>query len=487
MNNFLLIAILIFPLSLFAETIVFNKTFGGSGQDFAYFVQQTTDGGYIIAGQTDSFGNGSALAPDIWIIKTDKQGDMEWDKTFGKSDRGDGAFCVRQTTDAGYIVAGTTSSFGKGYPAMWLLKLNPNGDSLWTKIYEGRIASIAYSIQQTPDEGYIVTGKGVENVLKLDQNGNIEWGKKYNWIFYTGTATADSGYIVAGDSIYRQLEWNYIPCRSLYKLDRRGNEVWHNPWGNAAAGRINSIQQTRDGGYIVAGDSIALKSTDEHSSYAQVAKLDPNGNTEWTYYGNEYSGAQSIRQTADGGYIAAGNTTDEGHGLDFLIVKLDENGKEEWIKRYGSRSGWEYASSIQQTADAGYIVAGQTDALGSGRYDVWLLKLDGNGNCPDVVDIVEARTKYPAGFLLSHNFPNPFNPATTIAFHLPETADISLKIFDIKGELVKSLFTGKQHAGDHVIQWDGRDEKGSLAAGGLYFYQLRANRFIQSKKMVLIR
>jgi hypothetical protein len=487
MNNCHLFAILFYPLSLFADTVVFEKTFGGSGNDFAYSIQQTTDGGYVLAGQTDSFGNGSSSKPDMWIMKIDQMGDKEWERTFGELDNGDGALCVRQTADEGFIVVGTTSSYGKGYPSIWIIKLDSNGDSLWTKIYEGAIVSSAYSVRQTIDGGFIVSGKGEENILKLDENGNKEWGRHYGWIYYSVEQTADGGYIAAGDSIDRQLEWNYIPSISMIKLDGNGNKEWSNPLGNGFLGKINTVQQTAEGGYVIAGDSIDFRSSFEYSHYAMIVKLDENGNREWKYFGDEHSSAQSIQQTADGGYAIAGNATDDGYGLDFIIFKLDENGNEEWMKMYGSSGGWEYASSIQQTSDGGYIVAGQTDSYGAGLYDMWILKLDAEGNGPDPAGIFEIENDSHDGFLLSDCYPNPFNPVTTIEYQLPHDAFVALRIFAVTGELVKTIIEEKQMAGYHHIQWNGRDEDGNSVAGGLYFYHLKAGGFSLSKKMVLVR
>lgn len=479
MKIFLLIIILSIPLSVYSGTIIFNKNFGGSENDFAYSIQQTFDGGYIIAGQIDTYGVEGSQKLDMWIIKLDSLGNKQWDKTFGGREN-DIAFSIQQTTDKGYIVAGSTSSFGKGYPSMWIIKLNTEGDSIWSKIFEGSIVSSAYSIRQTKDEGYIVAGSGKENILKLDRNGNKEWGKHYGWVFYSVIQTKDDGYFAAGDSIYQQLEWDYTPSLSTIKLDSTGNKEWINPLGNKFLGRANSVQQAEDGGYIIAGDSINTKSAAEHSHFSMAVKLAEDGKIRWKYFGNEYSSAQSIQQTTDKGYIIAGNKTDYEYGLDFLIVRLDENGNEEWVRTFGLNGGWEYASSIQQTSDNGYIVAGQTDSFGEGRYDMWILKLDENGNGDGPVGIFKPEFNALNKFSLAQNFPNPFNQSTTIGFYLPEPGYATITFYDIFGKKIDAIIMDHCPAGESHVEWNAKNLN-----GGIYFYRLKAGHFVETKSFIL--
>ena len=182
------------------------KTYGGSKEEYANSIQQTSDGGYIVAGYTKSFGAGET---DIWVLKLSSNGAIEWHHTSGGINT-DKSYSIQQTSDGGYIVAGRTASFGAGHYDIWVLKLSSNGAIEWQRTYGGRSSDVAYSIQQTSDGGYIVAGytdsfyAGGEAiwVLKLSSDGDIEWQRTYGDgsfdIAYSIQQTSDGGYIVAG-------------------------------------------------------------------------------------------------------------------------------------------------------------------------------------------------------------------------------------------------------------------------------------------------
>ena len=183
-----------------------STTFGGPGEEYGFSVRQTSEGGYIIAGSTDSYGAGGR---DAWLIKTESSGDLSWNKTFGGSvtDRGSS---VQQTTDGGYVIAGYTNSYGAGAFDVWLVKTDSSGDLSWNKTLGGSEYDYAYSIQQTSDGGYIIAGytnsyragDGDVWLIRADSLGNVAWnqtfgGSEYDTA-YSVRQTLDAGYIITG-------------------------------------------------------------------------------------------------------------------------------------------------------------------------------------------------------------------------------------------------------------------------------------------------
>jgi hypothetical protein len=257
----------------------FAKTYGGAYYDVAYSVQQTSDGGYIVAGVTHSF---SAGGYDIFLIKTDANGNVQWAKTYGGTS-GDGAFPVQQTSDGGYIVAGVTNSFGAGGSDVFLIKTDTSGNIVWAKTYGGTNDDRATFVQQTSDGGYIVAGwtrsfgAGYTDIflIKTDTSGNIVWAKtyggtSYDWA-YSVQQTSDNGYIVGGYTGSFGVGTNIF----LIKTDTNGNIVWAKTYRGAHWDYAYSVQQTSDGGYIVAGHIQPLDLDGEKDII--LIKTDANG------------------------------------------------------------------------------------------------------------------------------------------------------------------------------------------------------------------
>jgi len=367
---------------------LWTRIYGGSDRDVAYSVQQITDGGYIITGSTRSFGAGYE---DVWLLKTDTNGDTLWTRIYGGSSI-DYGYSVQQTSDGGYIVAGYTMSFGAGIHDVWLLKTDADGDTLWTHTYGGSSSDAAYSVQQTTDGGYIVAGytwsfgAGLSDLwlIKTDANGDTLWTHTYGGSSIdwgrSVRQTTDGGYIIAGHTMSFGAGSDDV---WLLKTDADGDTLWTHTYGGSSSDAAYSVQQTTDGGYIVAGETFSFGA----GRYdVWLLKTDTNGDTLWThtYGGSDVDWGQSVRQTTDGGYIITGKTGSFGAGMaDVWLIKTDANGDSLWTRIYGG-SDDDYGWYVQQTDDGGYIVAGYTYSFGAGWSDVWLLKLAGEAPQPDV-------------------------------------------------------------------------------------------------------
>ena len=376
--------------------IEWEKTFGGSEWDYGYYVQQTTDGGYIIAGQTrflETDPNKTGFVDNIFLIKTDTQGNTLWERTFEDSRPGIGN-CVQQTTDGGYIITGT-----KDEHKVYLIKTDSNGETLWEKTLVGGDRYYGHSVQQTTDGGYIVTGlkhifvetgiyptKEDVYLIKTDSNGNMLWEKTIGGsdsdMGNCVQQTSDGGYIILG-STYSYGAGNEDVY--LIKTDPNGNTLWERTFGSSEWDFATSIQQTSDGGYIIAGDirhiNYNVSDPDEYIFYCgfYLIKTDSNGEKIWekTFEGdNSYSDyITSAQQTTDGGYIIANSKEPYGAGeSDIYIMKTDSNCEKIWEMTVGGIDD-DMGKSIQQTTDGGYIIAGSTYSYRAGKSDVYLVKL----------------------------------------------------------------------------------------------------------------
>jgi len=406
--------------------IIWEKSYGGSDLDVANSIQQTTDGGFIVAGHSKSGDGDVSLNQgdnDFWITKLDRDGNLEWEKSFGGSDV-DVAQSVQQTDDGGFIVAGYTWSsdgdvnLNQGEIDMWVLKLKDNGDIEWQKSLGGTDRDMARSIQQTSDGGFIVAGgttsadgdvssnngDGDLWVVKLKDNGDIEWEETYGgWHTehaYYIKQTADGGFAIAGfsHSVDGDVgENNGFSDYWILKLENDGTIEWSEVYGGSDWDYIREIQQTSDGGFIIAGythsDDIDV-SINKGGRDSWIIRLDENGSLVWknTYGGSGSDSAFSILETKNGGFIVAGSSTSsdgdvsENKGLtDSWILQLDENGNILWEKTYGG-SGSDNFLSMQHTTDGNYILAGTSNSndgdvsKNNGDKDHWIVKIAGESD-----------------------------------------------------------------------------------------------------------
>ncbi|MDD2889390.1 MAG: clostripain-related cysteine peptidase [bacterium] len=369
---------LITTTNLFANApdTLWTCTYGGSGEDYGFSVQQTFDGGFVIAGRTTSYGAGDA---DIWLVKTNSLGNVKWTKTFGGTDY-EVAWEVHQTSDSGYILVGTTYSYGAGDADIWLVKTDTAGNTSWSRTFGDVSFDLGYSVQQTTDGGYILVGltdnSGKPDIwlIKTDASGIAQWDTTYGDFNYDEEAfsvqqTADGGYIITG-VVYV----GGFAQALLLKMDSNGNKEWDKLLGGIQDEFGYSAQQTKDGGDILAGST---SSTGAGGTDAWLVKTDASGNISWskTFGGANWDGSNGVQQTYDGGYILAGRTASFGAGnYDAWMVKTDTLGNMQWKKTFGGIN-FDYAWSVRQTSDSLYVIVGGTQSSGAGGTDVRLIKM----------------------------------------------------------------------------------------------------------------
>jgi hypothetical protein len=363
------------------STVMWTRTYGGPYTDWAYSVIQTSDGGYALAGHTNSYSAGGQ--PDAWLVKTNSSGNMQWNKTYGGSGA-DWAYSVIQTSDGGYALAGSTNSSGAGEADFWLVKTDSSGNMQWNKTYGGTSYDWAHSVVQTTDGGYALAGGTTSFgageadfwLVKTDSSGNMQWNKTYGGPKFDFAQsliqTSDGGYALAGYTYsYGAGDYDFY----LVKTDGSGNMQWSKTYGGTKTEVAYSVVQTTDGGYALAGE------TDSYGAGNYdfwLVKTDSSGNQQWskTYGGASDDVVFSVIQTSDDGYALLGYTYSYGAGdSDFWLVKTDSSGIVQWLQTYGG-TGSDSGQSLVQTSDGGYALAGATNSYGGGDFDFWLVKTD---------------------------------------------------------------------------------------------------------------
>ena len=351
---------------------LWTKTYGGTGGEEARSLVATSDGGYALAGYTESY---SAGGSDAWLVKTAANGTAQWSKAYGETGN-DLAFSVVETVDGGYAIAGQTYSYASDYD-FWLVKTDANGNAQWDKTYEGAGYDVAYSLVATSDGGYALAGTTLNYVgvgdfwlVKTDANGNEQWNKTYGGTYtdeaYSLVETSDGGYALTG---YTTSFGAGSEDFWLVKTDMAGNMEWNKTYGGTGYDESHSLIQTADGGYAIAGSTQSYGGGD-----FWFVKADANGNEQWnkTYGGTMAEAAFSIIQTIDGGYALTGVTFSYGAGSkDAWLVRTDANGNAQWNKTYGG-TDFDGAYSLVETSDGGYALAGYTAYYTD--YNAWLVK-----------------------------------------------------------------------------------------------------------------
>ncbi len=423
---------------------LWTRTFGGVERDCGNCVEETSDSGYVVAGWTDSFDAGWV---DAWLIRTDSSGDTLWTKVLGggSEDRG---HSVRQTPDGGYAMAGQTASYGAGLDDAWLVRTDQSGNVLWTQTFGGAGQDRAYSLEQTADGGYLVAGttrrfgSNFDDafLVKTDASGDTLWTKTLGGSSWDRALsvqqTADEGYVIAGDT--RSYGAGYYDAW-LIKTDASGDTAWTRVFGGQDYDGAASARQTADGGYIVAGYT---ESFGPGLKDVWLIKTDASGNTLWTRtYGEVGQDDQgySVQQTPDGGYVVAGHTGSYGAGAtldDVWLIRTDESGDTLWTRVFGGIYD-DVGNSVRQTSGGGYVIAGCTASYGAGSQDVWLIKTGPEAAADEIGGLSPPRLRLQV-------YPNPFRHFCSVI--RPHGRGV-LRVFELTGRLIEAEDTERLGAG----------------------------------------
>lgn len=434
------------------------RTYGGEYGDCGKWVEQTSDGGYIITGHFGLPYN-PYLHQDVYLIKIDSVGDTLWTRTYGRSPIAIG-YCVQQTSDGGYIIAGASLEEG-----LWLLKTDENGDTLWT-LHWGVSGAC---VREAQDGGYIITGAsatseyGSELLVSKIDTGRVVWAREYGGEGAQGGAslqvTSDGGYIVTGVT---EREPGGVKNTWLLKTDVDGDSLWSRVYRigeKELDARSNCVQETSDGGYIISGIT---------NGSLFILKTDSVGDSLWArIYGDGVTDGSSrtfICQTANGGYIIARTKRYSDSTSAVWLLKTDELGDTLWTRIFGNAWDKNRSYCVQVTSDGGYIICGSTQSYappGRGT-EVLLIKTDSLGE----VGVEE-------------------QPVMESVIRLE--ASLSRLSYDVPGEASLTLYSADgRKVLEETIKGEGIWQAPSLPSG-VYFARVTTEGYSARTKVVVLR
>ncbi|MDD5528647.1 MAG: T9SS type A sorting domain-containing protein [bacterium] len=470
-----------------APDTLWTRTYGGTGDDAAYSVQSVSGGtdGFIISGYTGSFGAGNE---DVYLIRTNSSGNTLWTKTFGGAGYEEG-YSVQQTSDSGFIIAGNTNSFGAGSRDVYLIKTNSSGDTLWTRTFGGTEYDWGYSVQQTEDNGFIIAGEtssfgagsGDVYLIRTNSSGDTLWTRTYGGTSgdrghsVQSASGGTGGFIIAGETRSFGAGSGDV---YLIRADSLGDTLWTRTYGGTDSDEGYSVQQTEDGGFIVAGRTGPV-GTNVYDVY--LIKTNSLGDTIWTrtYGGTESDYAYSVQSVSGetgGGFIIVGMTSSFGIGTpgcpNVYLIRINFSGDTLWTRAYGG-TDFDGSTSVQQTSDGGFVIAGCTLHPGTLNQDVYLIKIK-----PEPGIEEKSKIKSPPGR----------DVATLqilkgkICLSVPnnEYTNTLITIYDLTGRLQSTVYSGTLTKGNYIFT-------PNIHKSGVYFVKLTNDNIKLTRKLVLIK
>jgi len=464
------------------------RTYGGTHNDGFRSAIATSDGANLAVGYTYSFGPAYS---NVFAVKVDDNGDTLWTRTYGGAGM-DYGYSVCETADSHYVITGYTTSFGAGTEDVYVIKIDAQGDTVWTRTYGGPEPDEGRGICATSDGCVVVTGRtdsyGEGNndlyLLKLDADGDTLWTRVFgstrlDW----GTAvclTQDGNYASCGSSDEFTGDLNLY----LVKVDTAGTLLWENHYGGTGYNEpdwATDIEAVADTELIVSGNT-AIELRDPSQGCFLRVNL---GGTQLGFrkcLDAYYEYATSVCSTPDGGNLFCGadkRVVDQTN--DLLIYRRPGTGGFA-IEQVVGGDGCDWGSSIVQAHTGIYLISGHTESYGAGGFDGWLLYLAEPG-----AGIADWGSSAGAGALLALPWPNPVSAATTIRFSVGDPGRVRLAVYDVAGRQVALIEDRPLGAGQYTRAWDGTSAGGRRVSPGVYVVRLEAGGVTSATKLVVLR
>jgi hypothetical protein len=452
-------------------------------------ITQTSDGGYVFTGYTGISIPGIPIQTDVYVVRLDSDGDTLWTNHYGGLGN-DVGYAIRQTSDGGFIVAGYyTYVDDPNNRDVYLVKLDSLGTAQWEKRYGHEGNDEAADVQvHVGDGGFLVAGytqtpgpfDADVYLLRTDSNGDTLMTRQYDFTIN------DRGLSIC-ETVNAYVVCGYVQPGSQYdvlllKTDSHLDSLWTKTYGGPSNEVSYSLKLTPDLGFIVAG---RRELPDLSVSNGWALRTDSSGDTLWTVtmWDSVYSNFMSVDVTSDGGYVFAGmHHSAPLADRDFYVVKLAGDGAVEWETDYGT-STEDVALSIEQIEGGDYIVAGHTGLSGSGNTDAFVVRTGGTGGVgPSDPGVGEC------GWVSAVRVhPNPSAGSAVVTFNLAVEGFISVAAYDVSGRQVANLFRGELPAGRQAFEWNGKAPAGLTAPPGVYFLRVTAGGGSAAGKLVLAR
>lgn len=475
-----------------APDTLWMKRYGGPGYDGGNDIQPASDSGYIITGHFEIDGQEYW---SLYLVRIDKNGDTLWTRVFGTEAELAVGYAVQQTPDGGYVAAGVRRLSGQYGQDIYVVKTDATGDTVWIKVFGGNEYNDVRAVIQTFDSGYMIAGGtmvgGLSHLylIKTDANGDTIWTKKYGGPGYWAGAyairqTEDSGYVVAG---YVKQEGTYAKAW-LLKTDAYGDTLWTRRYGyDEFDTYAYAIQITSDDGYIMSGEAIY----GYYDRFTYLIRTDNNGDTLWTrrYRGNFTFALQDdyglgVQQTSDGGFVVVGSRT---YSLDTFYETIDI-----YLLRTDTRGDtlWSTHYGYDEYFERGCAILVNADhsytITGMQDADVYVLRTE-----PEETGIVDMPDQHqPLQHILVR--PNPFSKLANIRYEIPQGVNSrqhavgSIQIYDITGRLVRQWDYPTMRLSDHII-WDGTDTNGRALPSGVYFVKFEVGKHKATQKLLFVK